>query len=83
MTTVNYTSQGFIFVNELGQYAVSNVCVVGFAPPRDVINWVSDINMAEVFPHEAMARRKFKALEKCQSLKAVATREVMIRNWEA
>lgn len=83
VTPIQRTIQGFIFINELGQYAVPTISSSGFAPTREVIIWVSDINEAHVFPHEAMMRRRFKELEKYQSLKAVATRNVVIRNWEA
>ena len=82
MATINFTQQGFVFVNELGQYAVPGLSS-DHGPTREVINWVDDINHAHVFPHEALMRRRFKALEKAQSLKAVSTREVLIRNWEA
>lgn len=81
-TPIQLTQQGFVFINELGQYAVPSLSN-GFGPAREIINWVSDINEAHVFPHEAMMRRRFKELEKCQSLKAIAKREVLIRNWEA
>ena len=77
---IQKTLQGFIFINELGQYAVPGLSS-GFGPAREVINWVGDINEAHVFPHEAMMRRRFEQLKNCQSLKAVATREVLIRNW--
>lgn len=82
VTPIQRTIQGFIFINELGQYAVPTISI-SHGPTREIIQWVSDINEAHVFPHEAMMRRRFKELEKCQSLKAVATRNVVIRNWEA
>lgn len=82
VTPIQRTIQGFIFINELGQYAVPSLSF-SHGPTREIINWVSDINDAHVFPHEAMMRRRFKELEKCQSLKAVAVRQVVIRNWEA
>lgn len=81
MATIQRTMQGFVFINELGQYAVPTNSSSGFAPTREVIIWVSDINEAHVFPHEAMMRRRFKELEKCQSLMAVARREVSIEVW--
>lgn len=79
---IQRTIQGFIFINELGQYAVLDFSR-SHGTTREVINWVENINDAHVFPHEAMTRRFFKELEKCQSLKAVAVRQVVIRNWEA
>lgn len=82
VTPIQRTIQGFIFINELGQYAVPSLSF-DHGPRREVITWVSNINDAHVFPHEAMIRRRFKELEKCQSLKAVAVRQVIIRNWEA
>lgn len=82
VTPIQRTIQGFIFINELGQYAVPTISI-SHGPTREIIQWVSDINEAHVFPHEAMMRRRFKELEKCQSLKAIAKREVLIREWEA
>ena len=82
VTTIQRTIQGFIFINELGQYAVTGLSHT-HGGTRETINWVNDINHAHVFPHEALMRRRFKELEKCQALKAVSTREVLIRNWEA
>ena len=78
----NNIAKGFIFINNKGCYAITGLSS-GFGPTQQVIHWVKDIHNAELFPHEAMARRKFKALEKCQSLMAVAVRQVIIRNWEA
>lgn len=77
---VNNIAKGFIFINNEGQYAIIGLSG-GFGPTQQVIHWTKDIHNAEVFPHEAMARRKFKALEKCQSLMAVARREVSIEVW--
>lgn len=77
---VNSNTQGFIFVNELGQYAVTGVSF-DHGPSREVVMWVDGINQAEIFPHEGMMRRKHKSLEKCQTLMAVATRVVSIRDW--
>ncbi len=82
MSTLNFTSQGFIFLNSLGQYAVLGLSS-GHGPTREIINWVDNINQAHVFPHEAIIRRRFKELENCQSLKAVVKREVMLSNWSA
>lgn len=82
VTPIQRTIQGFIFINELGQYAVPGLSW-GHGPTREIINWVTDINDAHVFAHEGMMRRRFKQLEKCQALKAVATREVLIREWES
>ena len=76
----NNIAKGFIFINNEGCYAITGLSG-GFGPTQQVIHWVKDIHNAEVFPHEAMARRKFKALEKCQSLMAVARREVSIEVW--
>lgn len=76
----NFYQQGFIFVNEHGEYATPGLSS-GHGPTREIINWVKDINQAHVFPHEAIMRRRFKQLEKCRALKAVATREVLIRDW--
>lgn len=76
----NDTAKGFIFINNEGQYAIIGLSG-GFGPTQQVIHWVKDIHNAEVFPHEAMARRKFKALEKCQSLMAVVRREVSVEVW--
>lgn len=81
MATIKHTRQGFVFVNELGQYAILST-PVSHGPSREVVMWVDDINQAYVFLHDAMSRRKYKVLEKCQSLKAVVTREVLIKNWE-
>lgn len=80
VTSIQRTIQGFIFINELGQYAVPSISM-DRGPKREVIIWVTDINEAHVFPHEAMMRRRFKELEKCQSLMAVARREVSIEVW--
>ena len=74
--------KGFIFINENGEYAVCVISSSGFAPTREVITWVKDINRASVFPHEAMTKRKFKALENCQSLKAIEKRLVTIKLWD-
>lgn len=76
----NSIAKGFIFINNEGQYAIIGLSG-GFGPTQEVIHWTPNIHMAKVFPHEAMARRKFKALEKCQSLMAVARREVSIEVW--
>lgn len=73
-------AKGFIFINNEGQYAIIGLSS-GFGPTQQVIHWTKDIHCADIFPHEAMARRKFKALEKCQSLMAVARREVSIEVW--
>lgn len=78
----NFYQQGFIFVNEHGEYATPGLSS-GHGPTREIVNWVKDINQAYVFPHEAMVRRRFKQLEKCRALKAVATREVLIRDWNS
>lgn len=74
--------KGFIFINENGEYAVCVTSSSGFAPTREVITWAKDINRASVFPHEAMTKRKFKALENCQSLKAIEKRLVTIKLWD-
>lgn len=74
--------KGFIFINEKGEYAVCVTNSSGFATTREVITWVKDINRASVFPHEAMTKRKFKALENCQSLKAIEKRLVNIKLWD-
>lgn len=79
MSTVN-NSNGFVFVNKEGQYAYTSQST-GFAATKDVICWSRDLYQAQIFPHEAMARRKFKELEKCQALMAVATRVVSISDW--
>lgn len=79
MSTVN-NSNGFVFVNKEGQYAYTSQST-GFAATKDVIYWSRDLSQAQIFPHEAMARRKFKELEKCQALMAVATRVVSISDW--
>lgn len=73
-------AKGFIFINNEGWYAITGLSS-GFGPTQQVIHWTKDIHRAEVFPHEGMARRKFKVLEKCQSLMAVARREVSIEVW--
>lgn len=78
INTLNNTAQGFIFMNELGQWAVPTT--VNCFGPGEVM-WVDDINRAHVFPHEAMTRRRFKELKKCVALKAVATREVLLCEW--
>lgn len=82
MAEVNYTQQGFIFLNSLGQYAIPGMST-GHGGTREVINWVDNINQAHVFQHEALVRRRFKELEKAQSLKAVVKREVILSNWSA
>ena len=79
MSTVN-NSNGFVFVNKEGQYAYTSQST-GFTATKDVIYWSRDLSQAQIFPHEAMARRKFKELEKCQALMAVATRVVSISDW--
>lgn len=80
LTDVMDANKGFIFVNSKGQYAVTSLSG-GFGPTREIINWTVDINSATVFPHEAMACRKFEVLAKCQSLKVVVKREVLVHNW--
>lgn len=74
--------KGFIFVNEEGQYAVPRMSF-DHGPTREIIVWVDSIDSAHVFPHPAMVRRKHKSLEKCQSLKAVVQRRVLLQNWES
>lgn len=74
--------KGFIFINENGEFAVCVTRSSGCAPTREIITWVKNINMASVFTHEAMAKRKFKDLENCQSLKAVENRLVTIKLWD-
>ena len=78
----NNIAKGFIFINNEGCYAITGLSS-GFGTTQEVIHWTPNIHMAKVFPHEALMRRRFKELEKCQALKAVSTREVLIRNWEA
>lgn len=72
--------QGFIFVNEVGQYAVTTLSS-GFGPTREVIGWVSHIDDAKLFPHENIARRLHDCLKNCQCLKVVEERRIYIRNW--
>lgn len=72
---------GFIFINEKGLYAY--VCQSGGFTTKELVDWTNDLNCAEIFPHENIARRKHKQLEKCQALKASATRNVAIGEWEA
>lgn len=72
---------GFIFINEKGLYAY--VCQSGGFTTKELVDWTNDLNRAEIFPHENIARRKHKQLEKCQALKASATRNVAIGEWEA
>lgn len=82
VTSIQRTMQGFVFINERGQYAVP-IISMDHGPKREVIIWVTDINEAHVFPHEEMMKRRFPQLRNCQSVKAVATCEVLIRNWES
>lgn len=77
----NSNTQGFIFVNELGHYATAPRMSCDHGPRREVIGWTANINEAHVYPHDAMVRRRFKELEKAQSLKAVVKREVILMNW--
>lgn len=73
-------TQGYVFVSSEGSFAaVRTSC--GHGPTRQVISWVKEIQDAEVFPYENIARRKFKELEKAQSLQAVETRVIQFQMW--
>lgn len=76
--------QGFVFINEDGKYARHSISSAGFAPTREVIYWVENINEATVFQNEVVIARRLKdQLAGLQCIKAVETKVVKLTPWSS
>lgn len=49
---------------------------------KEAVEWVNDLNQAQVFPHEHMIKRRIPELENAIAVKAKATIVVTIGEWE-
>ena len=77
--------KGYIFVNELGEYAIERANT-GFGSGTTVVCWTKDINAATVFNNEepwtGCMGRHLKAMSKAQPLQAELSRVVTLGRWK-
>lgn len=72
--------QGYIFINSFGQYAriyTQNT----HGGSRECVEWVTDLNAAQVFPNEHMTKRRIKELRDTVAVKAQSIVVVTIKDW--
>lgn len=75
-------TKGYIFVNENGCFGREYLSSGGFGQPSVRMQWVSDIDDAEVFSNKLLTRKRHKdQLKDCQALKAVQIKSVRLKMW--
>lgn len=76
---------GFIFVNNNGEYAIERANT-GFGSASQVLDWTKDIHSAQVFSSErpwgGCMNRHLEELKKAQALQASVSRVVSINRWK-